>query len=144
MTTASKLVKLLTLHEGYRQFPYRDTVGKLTVGIGINLDDTGLYLDEAQAVLDLRLAKVAVELEKHLPWVADLDEVRACVLVDMAYNLGISGLLGFKNTLRFVKEGKYAEASYGMLQSKWARQVGRRATRLSTMMRTGVWPSELA
>ena len=133
----SNLVKMLTLHEGYRRFPYRDTVGKLTVGIGINLDDTGLFLDEAQAVLQIRLAKVAAELEKQVPWVADLDEVRASVLVDMAYNLGVAGLLGFKNTLAFVKAGEYTKAAQNMLRSKWAGQVGKRATRLAEMMRTG-------
>jgi lysozyme len=140
----SNLVKMLTLHEGYRRFPYRDTVGKLTVGIGINLDDTGLFLDEAQAVLQIRLAKVATELERKLPWIADLDEVRASVLVDMAYNLGVAGLLGFKNTLAFVQSGEYTKAAQNMLRSKWAGQVGKRATRLAEMMRTGRWPNELA
>lgn len=140
----SRLVKMLTLHEGYRRFPYRDTVGKLTVGIGINLDDTGLYLDEAEAVLEIRLARVATELERRLPWIDQLDEVRACVLVDMAYNLGVEGLLGFKNTLAFVKAGDYNRAANGMKASKWYGQVGTRSKRLVEMMRTGRWPSELA
>jgi lysozyme len=136
------IVELLTLHEGYRQRPYRDTVGKLTVGIGFNLDDTGLYLDEAQAVLSLRLARVWRELAGSNLWMTNLDPVRQAVLLDMAYNLGVPGLLKFKNTLADVRAARYDEAASKMLQSKWAGQVGRRATRLAQMMRTGQWPQE--
>lgn len=134
------IVDLLTLHEGYRQLPYRDTVGKLTIGIGFNLDDTGLYLDESQAVLRLRLLRVGRELTEHLPWVANLDPVRLAVVLDMAYNLGVPGLLKFKNTLAHVEAGRYKAAAANMLLSKWARQVGKRANRLAQMMETGSWP----
>lgn len=136
------LVDLLTLHEGYRQFPYRCTAGKLTIGIGFNLDDTGLFEDEAKAVLSLRIMRTARQLEKHLPWITNLDPVRQAVLLDMAYNLGVPGLLKFKNTLADVQAGRYAAAAGKMLQSKWADQVGKRAVRLSQMMESGTWPLE--
>lgn len=55
----------------------------------------------------------------------------------MASNLGIRGLLGLANTLRFIKEGDYANAARNMLLSKWAKQVSQRAMRLAEMMRTG-------
>ena len=136
----SNLVDLLTLHEGYRQFPYRCTAGKLTIGIGFNLDDTGLYKDEADAVLTLRMARIGRELAAKLPWLTNLDTVRQAVLLDMAYNLGVPGLLKFKNTLADVQAGRYAAAAGKMLQSKWAGQVGKRAVRLSQMMESGTWP----
>lgn len=139
-----ELTKLLVLHEGYRQKPYKDTVGKLTIGYGFNLDDVGLYPEECDFIIQNRIRRIAVELEKALPWVDDLDPVRTAVLLDMAYNMGIPTLLTFKKTLAKVKEGDYQTAASMMLQSKWAGQVGRRATRLSTMMRKGEWPSELA
>jgi lysozyme len=63
--------------------------------------------------------------------------VRQNVLADMCFNLGIGGLLSFKNTLAMVEHGKYEEAAAAMLQSKWATQVGQRAIELSEMMRTG-------
>jgi lysozyme len=66
-----------------------------------------------------------------------LDPVRARVLQNMAFNLGIDGLLGFKNTLSAVKAKNWAAASQGMLSSRWAEQVGARAQRLAKMMRTG-------
>jgi lysozyme len=136
------LVSLVALHEGFRQKPYRDTVGKLTVGHGFNLDDTGIYEDESKMLLSMRLDKTYKELEKALPWVAQLDPVRKAVVVDMAYNLGLVGLLGFKNTLADIKAGDYVGASDRMLQSKWASQVKGRAVRLSTMMKTGEWPEK--
>ncbi len=138
----SNLVDLLTLHEGYRQFPYRCTAGKLTIGIGFNLDDTGLYRDEAEAVLTLRMARIGRELAAKLPWLTNLDPVRQAVLLDMAYNLGVPGLLKFKNTLADVQAGRYQTAAAKMMASLWSRQVGRRAERLATMMKTGQWPQE--
>ena len=72
-----------------------------------------------------------------LPWVETLDEVRQRVLVDMAFNLGIPSLLTFKRTLASVEAGNYTVAAAQMLESKWARQVGTRAIRLSEMMATG-------
>lgn len=134
------LVDLLTLHEGYRQFPYRDTVGKLTIGIGFNLDDTGLFEDEAKAILALRIGRTARQLTKHLPWITNLDPVRQAVLLDMAFNLGVPGLLKFKNTLAHIQAGRYKAAAVNMLLSKWADQVGKRAVRLSQMMESGTWP----
>lgn len=135
------LRKLLELHEGNRRLPYKDTVGKLTIGLGFNLTDVGLYPEEIEFVYENRIRRLANEVERALPWAADLDPVRLTVIMDMAYNLGVPGLLGFKRTLNTVKQGDYALASRQMLESKWAGQVGRRARRLSEMMRTGEWPT---
>lgn len=140
MGAPRNIVELLTLHEGVRRFPYRDTVGKLTIGVGFNLDDVGLYPEEIEFILKNRIARKAMEIEKYLPWVEDLNEARTAVIVDMAFNLGVNGLLGFKRTLASVHRGEYALAAKQMLESKWARQVGNRAKRLSRMMETGEWP----
>lgn len=83
------------------------------------------------------------ELVRALPWVAKLDEVRQRVLIDMSFNLGIVGLLGFKNTLATIQEGNYQRAAAMMLDSRWAEQVGARAERLARMMATGKDPREL-
>jgi lysozyme len=58
-------------------------------------------------------------------------------MIDMCFNLGIGGLLEFKNTLASIQSGDYQKASEQMLQSKWATQVGNRATELSEMMKEG-------
>lgn len=83
------------------------------------------------------------KLARHLPWVARLDPARRRVLQNMAFNLGVGepggskGLLGFKNTLGMIERGEYERAGDAMLRSLWAKQVGKRAVRLSNTMRTG-------
>jgi lysozyme len=141
MIDTDKLAAQLELHEGRRRKPYADTVGKTTIGIGRNLIDVGLSDDEIDLMLAHDINRTIQDLDIHLPWWRQLDEVRARVLVDMAFNMGVGnaskGLLSFRNTLNLVEEGMYALAANNMLASKWARQVGRRAIRLADMMRTG-------
>lgn len=131
------LVRQIELHEGTRLKPYRCTAGKLTIGVGRNLEDRGISLSEARILLANDLADVRNGLRNALPWVAQLDDVRQRVLIDMAFNLGIQGLLAFKRTLEAVRQGQYQQAAAMMLQSRWATQVGQRAQRLSRMMATG-------
>jgi lysozyme len=131
------LVRQIELHEGTRLKPYRCTAGKLTIGVGRNLEDRGISLSEARILLANDLADVRNGLRNALPWVAQLDDVRQRVLIDMAFNLGIQGLLAFKRTLKAVRQGQYQQAAAMMLQSRWATQVGQRAQRLSRMMATG-------
>ena len=139
----ARLIEQLRLHEGERRKPYRDTVGKLTIGIGRNLDDKGLRRDEIEYLLSNDIADARADLDRYLPWWRGLDPVRQRVLIDMAFNMGMGspgkgGLLSFVNTLSNIRQGRYAEAADMMLASKWAQQVGRRAVRLATMMRTGM------
>lgn len=123
--------------EGVRLRPYRDTVGKLTIGVGRNLDDVGIDEAEAEFLLEQDIARTATTLDAHLPWWQQLDEIRQRVLLNMAFNMGIASLLGFKNTLAAMQAGKYDDAAAGMLSSKWAQQVGPRAQRLAVMMQKG-------
>lgn len=125
----------LILHEGLRLKPYRDTVGKLTIGVGRNLTDKGISPTEAYELLQNDIAEVKAALVAHLPWVRALSDVRYRVLADMAFNLGIAGLLKFKATLTAVEAGDYHKAAEQMMRSKWAGQVGKRAQRLAQMMR---------
>jgi lysozyme len=137
------LEKMLELHEGKETKPYVDTVGKVTIGIGRNLTDRGLSEDEIQYLFrnDIRIA--TQELEWAFPWVRRLDEVRKAVLIDMSFNMGMPVLKTFKNTLAAVETAQYEKASKLMLQSKWATQVGNRAKRLSKMMQSGEWSTDL-
>lgn len=132
-----KMIAQLRLHEGERLKPYRCTAGKLTIGVGRNLDDRGITSDESAYLLNNDIDSHWIELLEHLPWVETLDEVRQRVMLDMAFNLGISGLLTFRRTLGHIKAGDYALASSAMLNSLWAKQVGQRAKRLAAMMKTG-------
>lgn len=137
------MIRQLRLHEGERLRPYRCTADKLTIGVGRNLEDTGITAEESAYLLGNDIDRFYAAVRRELPWVEKLDEVRQRVLVDMAFNLGIAGLLSFKKTLATIKAGNYEKASAMMLDSKWAMQVGQRADRLSVMMRTGKDPREL-
>ena len=132
------LKEQLIKHEGVRLRPYRCTAGKLTIGIGRNLDDVGISQEEALYLLDNDISKATSALLQALPWVKDLDDARRNVLINMAFNLGINGLLGFKNTLGLIEQGNYGAAAKQMLLSKWAMQVKDRAVELSKIMESGV------
>lgn len=125
-------------HEGMSTFPYRDTVGKLTIGVGRNLDDVGITREEAEFLLMNDVANVEKRLKNSIPWIEQLDPDRQGVLINMGFNLGVQGLMKFKRTLAAIKSGDYQNASKYMLQSKWAGQVGERAQELSEQMRTGI------
>lgn len=127
----------LVRDEGLRLAPYRDTVGKYTIGIGRNLDDVGISEAEAYAMLDADIDAAIKDLVRAFPWFEALSENRQHVLINMRFNLGMTRLLTFVNTLAAIKDGKYIVAANGMLDSKWATQVGERAVRLADLMRKG-------
>lgn len=127
----------LLAHEGLRLKPYRDTVGKWTIGVGRNLADKGITKDEALYLLDNDIAECEAQLRQALPWAMRLNETRWRVLVDMCFNLGIRGLLGFTTALGHMEKGEFGRAAEAMLASKWAEQVKGRAARLAKWMREG-------
>lgn len=137
------MTRQLRLHEGERLKPYRCTAGKLTIGVGRNLEDRGITAQESAMLLANDIAREERALFEALPWVSGLDEVRQRVLLDMAFNMGMGSLLQFKLTLGAIQAGQYEQASKMMLDSRWAKQVGQRAERLSRMMATGKDPREL-
>ena len=82
---------------------------------------------------------VAAALDEEIPWWRRLNAPRQAVLLDMAFNMGAEGLMSFRRTLRAVREQRWKDARDGMLASKWAGQVGRRASELAEQMMTGEW-----
>lgn len=133
-----RLTDQLVRDEGLRLKPYTDTVGKITIGIGRNLDDVGISESEARYLLKNDITKVVSQLTK-IEWFNGLDEVRQCAIANMAFNLGVGGLLDFKNMIDCLKCAKYKLAAEHALNSKWARQVGRRANRIAEQLATGVY-----
>ncbi len=142
----------LVRHEGLRLKPYRCTAGKLTIGIGRNLDDCGISQSEAYVMLINDIMNCEKQLQSKIPDIYNgLDEVRKSVLLNMCISipqsrfaplrepcyLGINGLLSFNNTLALIAVGDWVRAANGMLASKWAKQVGRRAIEPSELMRKG-------
>ena len=133
------LITQLIDHEGLKLFPYHCTADKLTIGVGRNLEDRGISNDEAAYLLKNDIEIVERELLEAQPLVSMLDAVRQRVLVDMGFNLGTPTLMKFSNMWDAIEDEDWEEAADQMLDSRWAKQVGRRAHRLADAMRTGEW-----
>lgn len=137
--TPTNIQKQLERDEGFRQFPYRDTMGIPTVGIGRNLEHVGISKKEAIFLLQNDVARLIAGLRNVFPWFDYLSEVRKGVLINMAFNMGVSRLLGFKKMLNALESSDYEQAAKEMLDSQWVKQVGLRAERLARQMRTDEW-----
>lgn len=155
----------LILHEGISLKPYKCSAGKWTIGVGRNLEDTGLYefekmqilgtyeltrqevidilqvrgltQEEALYMLDNDIRVIKAELEDGYRWFNFLNEVRQKVIIDMRFNLGSAGFAGFKNMIRQLELENYQRAAEEMKNSRWYLQVKTRADRLVKMMSTG-------
>jgi lysozyme len=128
---------LLIADEGLKRKPYKDTVGKWTIGIGRNLDDVGITEAEAKYLCLNDIAKVERGLDGALPWWRGLSERRQLVVASMCFQLGLEGLMKFTNTLEAMQREDWEAASEGMLASLWATQTPARAERLAKMMVSG-------
>lgn len=128
--------------EGERLSAYQDHLGFWTIGIGRLIDSRrggGISTDESTMLLRNDIARIRVELLQRLPWFVHLDSVRQGVLMNMAFQMGINGVMAFQDTLAKVQASDYAAAADRMLQSKWATQTPERANRLAKQMREGTW-----
>jgi lysozyme len=134
-----RLTEQLIRDEGLRLKPYKDTAGKLTIGVGRNLTDRGVTQTEAIYLLNNDMDVADLDCRALLPWWDTIDPVRQGVLVNMCFNLGADRFKKFVNTLALVQAHDYERASIQMLQSLWAEQVGDRALRLADQMRSGQW-----
>ncbi len=119
--------------------PFRDPAGKLTIGVGRNLDDKGISREEADFLLTNDIDEATADIVAAFPWSSALNDARFAVLANMRFNIGLGGLLLFERMLAALRAGDYDTAAKEMLQSRWAQQVGDRAMRLAEQMRTGVW-----
>jgi lysozyme len=133
----NEMVKQLAIHEGLRLKPYRCTAGKLTIGVGRNIEDVGITAEEALYLLRNDIVRTRYALEKAVPSYLRLSMPRRKALIDMCFNLGLAGFLKFKKFLAAVEVGDFNRAADEMLSSAWAGQVGQRAQALAAMMREG-------
>lgn len=92
---------------------------KHTIGFGRNLDDRGITMLEAESMLERDLLDIKLELEDSIRFFHKLDDIRQNVLIEMAYNMGVSNLLEFTNTLYYMEKSDFINASIEMLDSKW-------------------------
>lgn len=136
----NKCKDLLVKHEGIILHAYQDSLDFWTIGVGRLIDARrggGISTKEAMYLLDNDIEEKVEDLNKVIPWWKDLSDNVQIVLVNMTFNLGINGLLGFHHFLEALKNRNYEDASRYMLESRWAGQVGDRAIELSNMIKEG-------
>ena len=138
--SSDKLFEMLRRHEGVKQFAYRCTANKITIGVGRCVDeDGGLGLCDAEInfLLSNDVDRVEVELENNFSWYKNLNDARKDAMVSIAFNLGLTRLLKFEKALNFMAGGDYIMAGMEFDNSLWSKQVGARAEELCQMIETG-------
>lgn len=120
----------LTQDEGLRLFPYKDTVGKTTIGVGRNLTDRGISNDEAATLLVSDIALCEAQLDKGLPWWRVLPAPQQRVMLNLCFNMGYAGLSTFHQFLGFMQAKNFAAAASDLAGTAWYGQVGGRGPRM--------------
>lgn len=108
--------------EGLKLTLYRCTAGKLSIGIGRNLEDRGISEDEARLMFRNDVAIIERELDRNIPWWRGLSDGRQRALINMAF-MGVPRLMGFRNMLSALQAGDWDRAAAEARDSKWASDV---------------------
>lgn len=135
----AQLVEDLKHDEGWEPYPYRDTEGYLTIGYGFLVDPNkppGMPRSIGEIWLTHNVDQLYRAVRLSLPWFDSAPEPVQRALCNMAYQLGVSGLLGFKKTLLLIERGRYYEAADEALDSLWAKQTPNRARRVAGLIRS--------
>ena len=127
---------MIKRHEGFSGQLYRCPRGKLTIGYGYNIEDRGLPKDLCESLLERDLSNLMRRLSQF-EWFSRLNTKRKAAILDMAYQLGVAGLLNFRKSLQLLKEEKYKEAAQEMLNSAWAKQTPNRAQEITSIIERG-------
>ena len=119
--------------------PYRDSRGFLTVGVGHNLDAKGLSKRAALVILDDDINDAKTGLMAKWPWMRDLSPARLGAMINLAFNMGVGGLGGFKKMLAAAQKGEWERAAIELMDSNYAVQVGARSSRVARQLREDRW-----
>lgn len=131
------LVEDIKKEEGYRSSVYLDTLDKPTIGYGFLIDTLELQEDICELILMRKLEKLIKSIKFNFKWFDDMPDKVQDVIINMCYQLGVSGVSKFKKTIQFIKNKQWDRASVEMLDSKWAReQTPQRAKRLSEIVKS--------
>lgn len=134
--TGTPLEEWIIRCEGYKKYPYKDTVDKLTIGFGRNLEDRGISVQEGMMLLRNDLRTCIAELTRY-SWYREQPPMVRDALINMCYNLGMPRLIKFKKMIYFLNKKDYTNAAKEALDSKWAAQVGKRAKDVAVMISEG-------
>jgi lysozyme len=134
-----KLREQLASEEDVRFFPYIDTKGNATIGIGHNLTGRGISQQVLELIYQEDVDEAIDDLNRELSWWKNLDDVRARVFADLCFNMGINALLEFHNMISASVSSDWGKAAKELMDSQWYIDVGPiRGTKLVNMLLTGL------
>jgi lysozyme len=134
MLDRDALMADLIQDEGLKLMPYRCTAGKLTIGVGRNIEDRGISKDEALFMLGNDITIAMKDLDAVIPEWRYLDEPRARALANMCFQLGRVRFCQFTKMLDAIRKHDFAEAAREARDSLWAKQVPARSARVTKML----------
>ena len=150
----SKILERIKFHEGLKLMPYRDSLGKLTIGIGRCIDTKPFTPEELRFVGDWKhgitfvaayqlcrndIAECQQQLSTLGFWYHNLDDERKYALLDMCFQLGFKGLCNFKKMIKNIQNRDWQGVYYECLNSKYAKDTPTRAKRIALLLKTGRW-----
>ena len=132
------LLEKIKHHEGFVEHVYDDSLGIPTIGYGFAIKDLVLDEDIAEEILIRKLEKLKRNANSRFKWLEDMPQEVQEVVLNMCYQLGITGVSKFRKAISAMQEGEWSEAADEMLDSLWARQTPNRAEELSNIVRNQV------
>ena len=131
----NELLNRIKEHEGFRSRVYKCTEGYDTIGYGFAIKD--LYLSEgiSELILKEKVTNLRLRMGKKISWFDEAPREVREVLLEMAYQMGVSGVSKFKNALKHMKNEEWNKAADEMLLSRWYKQTPKRAKELSDIIR---------
>lgn len=132
----SVITEKIEYEEGFEDKPYHCPAGYLTIGFGFNLESTPMPRKVAEYWLNLIIRDIGDKLAAY-DWFVDLDFARKVVIYDMTYQMGLSGMLAFKNMISALSNKDFDKAAKELMDSLYARQTPNRAQRNYQILLTG-------
>ena len=130
------VIQRIKQEEGFRPKPYRDSAGILTIGYGTNLR-VGISRAGAEFLAREHLAREYESLKKALPWFSELPVNQQAALLDLGYQIGVHGVLGFHDMLKALREGDCKAAQQAAYASDWRAKTPAREKRVADLLCKG-------
>ena len=129
------IVEDIKKHEGFEPKVYKCTEGYDTIGYGFAVKDLVMDKDIADMILERKVAELRLRVEQKFPFIDSMPESVQDVMIEMCFQLGVSGFSKFQKTIQYLMTKQFEEAAVEMLDSKWYKQTPNRAKKLSDIVK---------
>ena len=128
------LIESIKEHEGYVGIVYKDSLGIDTIGYGFAIKDLELDADICDIILERKINNLQDRVKVKFKWYGYMPQEIKDVVMEMCYQLGVTGFSKFVKTITYLKDKDFKNASIEMLDSKWAKQTPNRAKKMSEIV----------